>query len=399
MQDFQVSELHDLRSRHYNYSSIMSVDDVTTVQDIFALAVCFAQSFDKNADIDKNTEQFFRPFHNRISKLYKADSSFFDATNCTLLSRSMPSAMRSIVEEVELLGGRSDEKRSDLFCCGYLAGFHVGDGCTHVSNNGFIRQVLGIKDKEDGDTNVKRYLRNHGWKDVRRLNEESGQHDYVGLCRCVDSTQLLDYNTCIANDYLLSYKRYIWSSIIAFAQLAPPGKAGSSNDLMTKSREALAIICSMFNQTHGCYFPTSFYMSDFRRMTELPCFFDMFIAGIIGSDGSVGIDIDYYFYQSIRRFMVAFSTVMNEKYGLSTVVRREKCKSIRWRPKYTIRMNSEDTTKMILRVASYDLNRADQHLVLLLRIMVKHAKGVPNKRRVQAFLKGLGKYIRKARPS
>lgn len=142
-------------------------------------------------------------------------------------------------------------------------------------------------------------------------------------------------------------------------------------------------------------------MSDFRRTAELPCFFDVFIAGIIGSDGGVGNGntLAYQIYQSNRRFMVAFSSVMNEKYGLSTFVTRKKCKSIRWRPEYTIRMNSEDTRKMILRVASYDLNRADQQLVLLLRIMVQHAKEVPNKKRVQAFLKGLGKYIRSVRPS
>jgi hypothetical protein len=377
----------------------MSVDDITTVQQLYALAICFAQSFDKNEDIVVNTDKYFRPFHKRISACYQPNSSFFDATNCTLLIRSMPSAMRSIVEELDMWKGRSDERPSDLFRCGYLAAFGVGDGCTHVAKNGQIKQTLAIKDWEEGDINVKRYLRNHGWKNSRKKNKKSEQYDYIGLSRYVDITQLQDYNTCLANHYLLSFKRYIWSSIIAFAALAPPGQAGQSNDLMVKSRQALSIICSMFNQTHGCYFPTSFYMSDFRRMTGLPCFFDVFIAGIIGSDGSVGINLDYSIYQSIRRFMVAFSTVMNEKYGLSTVVIKKKSKTIRWRPSYTIRMNSEDTRKMILRVASYDLNRADQQLVLLLRIMVKHAKGVPNKKRVQAFLKGLGKYIRKVRPS
>ena len=262
-------------------------------------------------------------------------------------------------------------------------------------------QTLAIKDNNEGNTHVKRYLRRHGWTDVRRHNEEDDTYRYVALRRAITTEVKVDPYTFYANDNLLSFKKRVWGSIIEFSDLTPLGRSGSMNRFYSLSRKTLGIICSVFNQTHGCYLPMKFFLDDFGQMAKIPCMFDICVSGMLASDGSVGTTcgLSYRIYQSNQRFMVALATVMKEKYGVNPKVTGRNSQTIRWRPYYIMRINAEDTRKLLPRVASFDLNRADQHLVLLLRIMAYEARGVPNKTKVQAFLNGLGKYIRKLHPS
>eukprot|EP00984_Skeletonema_dohrnii_P004077 scaffold1410_cov76-Skeletonema_dohrnii-CCMP3373.AAC.2 len=376
-----------------------------TVQHIWAMAVCFAQNFDRNADPDHLIEHFYKPFHDMIvHTCLKDDGTFFQGTLYELFLESMPHAMRQIREEVEMWQGLSDDgdaSRSSFFRELFVSAFTVDDGCLHAGKTGTINHGLAIKDLKGGDVHVKRYLRRHGWKDRRKHIAEDDTYCYVGLTRDITAAAKSDPYIFFANDNLLSFKKRIWETIIVFSKFTPSGCSGSVNPFYSLARKTSAIICSVFNQTHGCYLPMSFFLGDFRKMAKNPCLFDICVSGMLASDGSVGdCRIMYYqVYQSNQRFIVALATIMKEKYGVNPKVTNRKCDSIQWRPSYKIRINSKDTRKLLPRVASFDLNRADQHLVLLLRFMAKEAKGVPNRNSVKAFLRGLGKYIRKLHPS
>eukprot|EP00984_Skeletonema_dohrnii_P008396 scaffold3080_cov171-Skeletonema_dohrnii-CCMP3373.AAC.7 len=371
-----------------------------TVQHIFALAVCFAQDFDKNEDADNLIREFYKPFYDEMMKCYKSDGTFLEATNYELLLRSMPSAMGPLKGELEEYVGLSDStEQSNFLREAAVAAFTVGDGCLHIpSNRRIARQDLAIKDSVGGDTNIKRYLRLHGWKDMRQYDTENETYRYVGLLRYVKDKELKDLNIGVANDYLLSFKKFVWMTIVAFAKAT---NRAANTPLSNIAHQASAIISSSLNQNHGCYYPMSFYLADFRRITELPCMFDISVSGMLGSDGSVGstANINYSIYQSNQRFIVALATIMHEQYGVTPTVYRQKSNSIRRRPCYQIRLNANDTKKILPRMASFDLNRADQHLVLLLRMMARHSSGVRNVNKVKAFLSGLGKYIRSLHPS
>ena len=366
-----------------------------TVQHIWAMAVCFAQNYDKEADPEHLVEHFFKPFHDfLVDTCLEDNGSFFDGTLYTLLVRSMPHVMQHIKEEIEMWEGLSDDdgSRSSFFRELFIAAFTVGDGCLYTREDGWIYQELAIKDLEDGDIHVKRYLRRYGWDD---------KHHQLGLRRDINTNVMIDRYSFFANGSLLSFKKRVWQSIMAFSSLTPSGMSGRSNQFYSLARKTLAEICSGFNQTHGCYLPMSFFLDDFRQNTKIPCMFDICVSGMLATDGSVGsvCGLMYRIFQSNQRFIVALATVMKEKYGVNPRVTGVNSKTIRWRPKYRIYINSEDTRKLLPRVASFDLNRADQHLVLLLRIMADEARGVPNRRKVQAFLRGLAKYIRNLHPS
>ena len=143
------------------------------------------------------------------------------------------------------------------------------------------------------------------------------------------------------------------------------------------------------------------FRDDFQQMARERCVFDLFLAGIMGSDG--GIHEEYHIYQSNRRWCRALAHTMQNVYGLETQPTitpiRASARGIRWRPKTSIRISRRDSERIAPRVAAFDMCRKDQHIIYLLRRLITHSRDFPNKKRVQAFLEATAKFIRKLRPS
>eukprot|EP00984_Skeletonema_dohrnii_P031126 scaffold23225_cov158-Skeletonema_dohrnii-CCMP3373.AAC.3 len=374
-----------------------------TLQDLIAVACALGASHPDqipSGNILKSPEAqtHYRPFVDfLIEKGYDGpEADFLDNSNYPLLKRSMPTVMQPITHEIQTWG---DPR---FFSEGYIAAFTAGDGSLvcrshRRGENGEVKyrqsvQVLAIKGP---DHPFKEWLYSHGWY----INEACA-------VRTITPSLVKQIPFLYACDYLLSYKKLIWKVMVKLARATRFGVFNSPFAPMSRIATTIQIVVvSWLNSLHGVMLSYQWFMDDFQRMSRKHCVFDLFVAGIMGSDG--GIYDNYYIFQSNRRWCRALARTMEDVYGLEeqptiSLIRnglRRRNRGIRMRPTTTIRISARDSEKIAPRVAAFDMCRKDQQIIYLIRRLIMRSPNFPNKNRVQKFLEGTAKFIRKSRPS
>mmetsp|Transcript_23052 Transcript_23052/g.37961 ORF Transcript_23052/g.37961 Transcript_23052/m.37961 type:complete len:405 (+) Transcript_23052:80-1294(+) len=322
------------------------------------------------------------------------DAPFLDHCNYPMLLRSMPTVMQPITHEIQTWG---DDMDPSFFSECYIAAFTCGDGSiycgSHRRNENGVRsrpttQLLAIK--EDND--------NHPFK-------EWLSHRYVYArftVRCITPRLLKQKPFVYANYVLLSYKKLPWMVVVKLAQATRVGTTQIAITPLARIAATIQIVVvSWLNALHGVMLSEQWFRDDFQQMARKRCVFDLFVAGILGSDG--GIYIGYHIYQSNRRWCKALAHTMQHVYGLERLPTinpiRASTKGICTRPATSISMSVSDSEKIAPRIAAFDMNRKDQQIVYLLRRLMRHSPNFPNKKRVEKFLEGTAKFLRKKRPS
>lgn len=393
------------RSRNNRVKSPSESSDKNLyLQDI--IGVFFAMSAThpeevKEEEFEQFVESHYGPAHEWLLKeaYGGAQATFLQNTNYPLLLRSMKEVMQPIKKEVEEF---SDEHREKLFPELYLAAYTAGDGSLYFPHSRFdssydrhrkiprLIQILAIKGDETHP--FKQWLSFHGWKTY-------GTYAY----RIVDESLLNPYPSHVATafQHMLSFKKLLW---MAACELGPcirlGGIQGNTNSYTLIAHTILVVVFSWLSSLHGIMMSEQWFMDDFQTMAKKDCYLDFFLAGIIGSDG--GIYDSYRIFQSNRRWCKALAKTIENVYSLKytpSVSTSNSFSSARERACSTLRICTEDAEKLAPRLASFDMNRKDQHIVYLIRRMVLSAGNIPNKKKIQAFLKGLAKYIRKVHPS
>lgn len=377
-----------------------SSDKILHLHDIMGVFFAMADSHPEEVEegeFKEFEESHYRPAHEWLLKeaYGGADATFLQNTNYPLLLRSMKEVMEPIKKEVETL----DE---ELFPELYLAAFTAGDGSLIFPHSRFdsatdrgrkiprLIQILAIKGAAPHP--FKEWLSSHGWKTYNAY-----------AYRKVDESLLTIYPPClvIAFQHMLSFKKLLWMAVCELgACIRLGGIQGNKNSYNLIAHTILVVVFSWLNSFHGIMMSEQWFADDFQKMANKDCYLDFFLAGMIGSDG--GIYDTYRIFQSNRRWCKALAKTIKKVYSLEkrpNVCTSNRPSSARQRAVSTLRIHAEASEKLAPRVASFDMNRKDQHIVYLIRRMVIHAGVIPNKKRIQAFLKGLAKYIRRVHQS
>eukprot|EP00984_Skeletonema_dohrnii_P001249 scaffold391_cov88-Skeletonema_dohrnii-CCMP3373.AAC.6 len=374
--------------------------------------------YDPTETNDVLDEKYHKVFHHLILSYLRTDATFLLATCYDLYKRSMPNAMKTLINEIEESFKVGEEEQSVFFTQAWADAFTVGDGSIFAEGGIFAegrktrpRQTLAIKDKCGGNIHVKKYLLHpnqkiHGWwlsrsKKNRKL---SG-----GVRRTINSRVLNETHARVMSPLLLSFKKFNWMVIVKLSKWTRVFVDGlvPCNEGIEIAFKAQASILSWLNSLHGTTLPAPWYEEDFRKLAydpDMPFLFDIALAGIIGSDGSVGMKKDRVFriYQSNSAYCEELAKAMRTKYGVHPRVATRMSATLRVKPSTKIFFNVEDTEKLLLRVGSFDLNRPDQHVVLMLRTLVivgNRNRRMENARKLSALLDNLSSYIKRVRPS
>ena len=377
-------------------------EPLLTIQDLLGIVCGLAATHPDHVPTGNILESaeadiYYRPFVEfLIEKGYAGpDADYLDNCNYPMLVRSMPTVMQPIKDEIQTYGDDMDPR---FFSECVIAAFTCCDGTLACGNhrrneNGEVRyrpvvQTLSIS---GADHPFKQWLKQHGF--------------WVGkqwVCRVITPKLLRQIPFVYACNLLLSYKKICWKVV---EKLAPATRIGAFSTVhLPLARIAMTtqlVVMSWLNSLHGVMLSEEWFRDDFQQMARKRCVFDLFMAGIMGSDG--GIYQEYEIYQSNRRWCRALAHTMQHVYGLETQPRvspiRASAGGIRWRPSTSIRISRRDSERIAPRVAAFDMNRKDQHIIYLLRRLITNSRDFPNKTRVQAFLEATAKFIRKSRPS
>lgn len=366
---------------------------IARIHDLFSLVISFAQDYTSNLTNDQKKYDYVIPFYlyMRGGSLYEnGQGSFVGGTNFNIYQNSFPLAMMDINDSLEDSGEDLENGlRDELIAERYVASATVGDGSISMPARTLKhRPVQGMA--LYGSSRYRIYLGCHGWG-------TSGGMAYRSINR-----ELLEKDEFILSCHTqLSFKKFVW---MAITKLALPARLASRRMQKTfvfrVGRMVLSTTMSWLNHVHGAYFPQTWYERDFAKMTR--CEFDSFLQGMIGTDGGIVTDNERYeIYQSNKRWCNALADAMRSRYGINPTVRTRPARSVRSRASSKIFLSVADSERIFLHMSYCDYIRADQHLVLLLLRMVHHVStaDLPNKGNIRAFLKDLGKYIRRENPS
>lgn len=363
-------------------------------------------------------ERYHKPLLQAISSCLRTDAGFLDATAYSMYLSSMPEAMKQLQTEIEQLPA---ETKNELLTEMWWYASVVGDGnvgaqypCVRDGNKQILkpREELAIKDASDGEIPVKEFLthpnqRAHGF---RLIKSKKFPNVSRGIRRPINLRLWEGTPAEICPFLLLSFKKWNWRVIRHFTRrtrmfvdnVSPYGNAQAE-----VAFKAQAIILSSLSTLHGSQLPSIWYREDFQKLLrhKYPFLFDIVFAGMIGTDGSVGVRGDEYvfrLYQSIRAYCEEFAEATRKRYDVDPKVSTTPSKTLKWKPQSTIRFSTADTEKLLLRVGSFDLNRAEQHIVLMLKVLVKngnqHLK-IKNVNKIKELLGNLASYIKRVRPS
>ena len=368
--------------------------------------------YDPTATNDILDEKYHKLFHQLILSYLRTDATFLLATCYDLYNRSMPNAMKTLRNEIEESLKMGEEEQSAFFTQAWGDAITVGDGSISSNGSGNWRpvQLLAIKDKVGGNIHVKDYLLHpnqevHGWKLMR---SQENPNLSAGVRRTINS-RLLKTHAVITSPLLLSFKKFNWMVICKLSnrtRVFVDGHVPCNEESKIAARAQKSTL-SWLNSLHGTTLPAPWYAEDFRKVAydpDMPFLFDIALAGIIGSDGSVGLKEARVFriYQSNATYCEELAKAMRTKYGVHPRVVTKASHTLRWKPETRIYLNVEDTEKLLLRVGSFDLNRPDQHVVLMLRTLVivgNRNSPMDNAGKLSALLNNLNSYIKRVRPS
>ena len=263
--------------------------------------------------------------------------------------------------------------------------FDVGDGSTSVANKQKGErwsnpvQDLAIRDNLGGNIHVKKFLRDPnqaslGWR-VRKSKKHRGRSS--GVRRTINSRLFKETYVGFASPLVLSYKKLNWMVICGLSQWTRTfvDRLRPCDEASELAFNAQALILSWLNSLHGSTLSRRWYREDFRRIANnanMRFLFDIVLGGIIGSDGSVGMTKQRVFkiYQSNLFYCEELASAARTRYGVDPRVETKVSRTLRWRPLTYIHFNVRDTEKLLLRVGSFDLNRPDQHVVLMLKVLL-----------------------------
>jgi hypothetical protein len=396
---------------------------------IFAVICAFAVMDDdggyktQGIDIAELDETHHKPLHQFILSFLRTDSSFLEATCYDIYCRSFPSAMATLQHEIEsAMGHLPNADKSFGLIEMWGAASSVGDGCFSQSlpkkqpPKRFHKpqQAIAIKDKCNGKTHTKDFLLHanqarSGWRHRKsRRNPDIS----FGVVRTINWRRWKPPSAAIlAFDNLLSFKKLNWiviSQLANWTRIFTKGFIPHGNATAELAYEAAATALSWLNSLHGSMLPRSFYQIDFDRMAnddEIPFLFDIMAAGIVGTDGSVGLKNGRVLkiYQSHRFFLEAMANTFGTRYGVNPRVETKPSQKLKHKPESTIHFTVADTEKLLLRVGSFDLMRPDQHIVLMMRTLLEngHHPDYPinHLNKIRALLRNLTSYMKKVRPS
>mmetsp|Transcript_6007 Transcript_6007/g.9188 ORF Transcript_6007/g.9188 Transcript_6007/m.9188 type:complete len:443 (+) Transcript_6007:104-1432(+) len=395
------------------------------LQDIIAVfsgLLADENEYDTNQSKDVLDEKYHKPLHEFIMSHFPIDAGFLRATCFDLFDRSMEDAMSALKAELieSFRGGSATEAEQSVFLAELWGeAFHVGDGSTSaamITNDGTSnwqnpKQTLAIKDNNYGDVHSKNFLlhRNNkrlGWKLITsKENPERSQ----GVRRTINSRLLKETALLLTSPLMLSFKKFNWMlscKLAKWTRLFVDGHI-PYNEESDMAFNAQATVLSWLNTLHGTTLSPRWYRNDFGKIAndaDMRFLFDIALAGIMGSDGSVGTRGQRVFkiYQSNSVYCEELANAMRIRYGVRPRVATKISKTLRWKPESTIHFNTADTEKLMLRAGSFDLNRPDQHVVLMLKVLLVNGnrnKPIKNVKRMIVLLDNLASYIKKSRPS
>ena len=390
-------------------------------QDLLGVIAGIALDYDPTQDQEILDETCHKPLHDFLLSSLRTDKSIWDATCFDMYQRSMPDAMKALTAEIEQAFQESSatEAEQSLYVTELCTeAFHVGDGGTSTTKSktrsGSWRnpkQQLAIKDKCDGNIHIKNFLTDPnqsslGWRVVKSKKNIGSSK---GLVRPINGRLLRETNALDTFPLMHSYKKLNWMVICDLAEWTRVFVDGfrPCDEVSEMAFNAQAHALSWLNSFHGSTLSRGWYREDFGRLASdanMPFLFDIVVAGMIGSDGSVGSKKERVFkiYQSNSFYCEELASAARTRYGVDPRVETRASHTLRWKPQTRIHFNVKDTEKLMLRLGSFDLNRPDQHIVLMLKILLINGNRnspIQNMGRMTVLLDNLTSYIKRTRPS
>jgi hypothetical protein len=381
----------------------------------------YSTAIDQKIDIAVLDEKHHKPLHQFILTFLRTDSSFLKATCYDIYCRSFPSAMATLQHEIEsAMGHLPSADKSFGLTEMWGAASSVGDGCFSQAfpktSKNLCKpcQAIAMKDKCGGKHHHTKIFLFHenqarsGWghdRSKRNPDISYGVKRSINWRRWkIPSAAILGFNN------LLSFKKLNWIVICQLAnwtRIFTKGFKPHGNATAELAYKAKATALSWLNSLHGAMLPLSWYQRDFDRMAnddKIPFLFDIMGAGMMGTDGSVGLKNGRVMrlYQSNRFFLEAMANTFGTRYGVNPRVTTTPSQKLKWKPQSRINFTVADTEKLLLRVGSFDLMRPDQHIVLMMRTLLENGHRhypINHLNKIRALLKNLTSYIKKVRPS
>lgn len=375
--------------------------------------------YDTTQSMDVLNEKYHKPLHEFIQSHFPVNAGYLRATCFDLFDRSMEDAMSALKAELESFqGGSATEAEQSVFLTELWGeAFNVGDGSTVASMISTDeswqnpRQTLSIKDNNYGDVHSKNFLlhRNNkrlGWTLIRSEKNPERSH---GVRRTINSRLLKESTLLLTSPLMLSFKKFNWflcCELSKWTRLTVDGHIPCSEE-SDMAFNAQAAVLSYLNTLHGTTLSPRWYRHDFGKVANhahMRFLFDIALAGMMGSDGSVGVKRHRVFkiYQSNLVYCEELASVIRTRYGVDPRVTTRLSPTLKWKPRTVIHFNVADTEKLMLRVGAFDLNRPDQHVVLMLKALLVNGnrnKPIKNVKRMMVLLDNLASYIKKSRPS
>lgn len=387
------------------------------LQDLLAIIAGIIDDYDTTQSKEYLDQNYHKPIHELIQSNFRTDAGFLDATCFDIYKRSMEDAMKTLIDEIETTFKVGEAEKSLFLTELWAAAFLVGDGSLSAQKKRKEgrwenpRQDFAIKDNYGGNIIVKKFLlhRNQdslGWRLVRsKENPEMSS----GVVRTINRRLFEETDFLFTTPLMSSYKKMNLMVIAGLSQCTRLSVDGHRpcNEESEMAFNAQVVSIEWLNMLHGTTLSRRWYEEDFQRIANdanMPFLFDLVLAGMIGSDGSVGLKKWRVFkiYQAHSVYCEVLANVMSPRYGVSPRVRTRMSSTLRSKPITTIHFNVADTEKLMLRVGSFDLNRPDQHIVLMLKALLINGNRnspIQNVGRMIVLLNNLTSYIKKERPS
>ena len=363
-------------------------------------------------------------------------NGFIHGLPLILFADGFPSAMGPIVGMVLLL---YPLLHYGMALWAYIAGYLDGDGSICGQLGEIKRPTISLC--IPADTKLSELLshigfRRNGGNMLLTFNKDNFYQTMQSTGISLAAQREVDIARCTivwGLTRFLVFKRLQWLVLVFLAYPARLFLDHVTTPLARYTRVVIPYILSHLNYGHGAgmgvavfykwllnigkFSPgTSLLPSSFNPLVEyVPIFLFLYIAGMFGSDGSVGgystkssREGQCEIYQSCENYLLALVKILNKviKFPLGEKLKvnkkvRQATTSAATRAQYYIRFSLCQVVRIIFPIGSFDYNRRSQWTVLLILIMVKLDNDIPkkDKDKIMLFLKDLLIIIKIIHPS